>query len=83
MRNNGFKWIFALVCCMACHAMEWFRLAIFYLELCAGSGLVPRPKAKHRVSDSPIHRSNPAAVGNYATLFRLPAAALLRVTDKP
>ena len=39
MRNNGFKWIFALVCCMACHAMEGVMLAIFHLELCAGSGL--------------------------------------------
>ena len=53
------------------------------MALCGGSGLVPRPEAKHRVSDSPIHRSSPIAVGNYAALFRLPAAALLRVTDKP
>ena len=52
-------------------------------ELCAGSGLVPRPEAKHRASDSPIHRSYPAAVVKNAALFRLPAAALLRVTDKP
>jgi hypothetical protein len=69
MRNNGFKWIFALVCCMACHAMEGVILAIFHLELCAGSGLVPRPKAKHRVSDSHLHRSSPTAVENMPLYF--------------
>jgi len=60
-----------------------FELGWIDRELCAGSGLVTRPEAKHRVSDSPTHRAYPTAVGNYAALFRLPAAALLRVTDKP
>ena len=33
------------------------------IELCAGSGFIPRPEAKHRVSDSPMHLSKTCGCG--------------------
>jgi hypothetical protein len=51
------------------------------IELCAGSELASRLEAKHRVSDSPIQV--PCFGLRAGISFCLPAAALLRITDKP
>jgi hypothetical protein len=55
-------------------------------ELCAGSGFIPRPKAKHRVNDSPLHRSSPTAVENMPLYFacrRLLCSASRTSRDTP